>query len=618
MVGLYGLPALKEGQIRLLRTAVDSQHQRIRCTISIHDLLDRTHLPEFAALSYTWGPCHQGHCKLQRPARPAASRNTIFCNDESVDVTENLYDFLYQWSSVNEVSTYLWIDALCINQHNIPEQSHQVNIMGQIYTAAHRVLIWLGSEDDSTGLAFELMEDLCLLDKEAKLGLNPHEVCTQNANPLLVLNRWKALSHLFSRTWFSRAWTIQEAVLARTRTVICGSNTTSWEKLANVSGFLATSNWDTFLKNPVLFGYVANQGHKTPARLAAGARTWEGFEEDNLLYALIRARPSICQDPRDKVYSQLALGRADLFPDYNRTVTEVFLVAAGYILKQSGNMLLLACVEGEEFQNPAYDLPSWVPDWTCTEFLGLRITGYKHFNASGTRAATYSISQDNRTLLVEAAWVDRIVETCENKGDLRANLQSSTLWHLISKLESIQETTHGTQSREEVVWRTLMTNRGSHPPCYPTPDDLMQSFRDWILWRYALALQEPTTFPVWTGKDSMLPTQTELESTRVRAIADSAFVASLAHRASLFDVQYSHAMLQRPFRTKHGYFGIGSQCLQEGDSVWIISGCRVPIILRRVDRSKHYRLVGGSYTHNLMDGEALNRAGVQFDMVSIE
>lgn len=53
-----------------------------------------------------------------------------------------------------------WIDALCVDQDNVSERSHQVNVMGQIYTAACQVLIWLGPEDESTSSAFELMTAL--------------------------------------------------------------------------------------------------------------------------------------------------------------------------------------------------------------------------------------------------------------------------------------------------------------------------------------------------------------------------------------------------------------------------------------------------------------------------
>lgn len=39
----------------------------------------------------------------------------------------------------------LWIDAVCINQHDQDEKSRQIPFMGQIYSGAFRVLVWLGN-----------------------------------------------------------------------------------------------------------------------------------------------------------------------------------------------------------------------------------------------------------------------------------------------------------------------------------------------------------------------------------------------------------------------------------------------------------------------------------------
>ncbi|KAJ8106124.1 hypothetical protein OPT61_g9749 [Boeremia exigua] len=619
MMGLYDLIPLQTDQIRLLRVGLDDA-RKIQCTITVHALSDET--IGFSALSYTWGPCHQEGVKLCRPPEFAGPSRTILCNKSLVELTENLYDFLCQWVTEHDTSTYLWVDALCIDQSNITERSHQVHIMGEIYTTAKHIFIWLGPEDESTGLAFELMKDLSSMKPSEREELEPRRVSTNNESPLLDLTRWVALSRFFARTWFSRVWVIQEAVFARSRTIMCGSHTTSWEILTDISTFLATSHWSRFLKDSASFKDHTNHWHNTPARLLAQCKNWEDAQKDGLLYALIRARPSLCQDPRDKVYSQLHLGHANIFPNYRHSETEVYIIVAEYILKQSGNMLLLTCVEGEEFQTPAYHLPSWVPDWSVTEFVGLRVTGYRHFHAAGARLPVYSISPDKRILSVEAAKVDEIVEICEEKKKLRANLHSSSLWGLVSRLNSTWSTTTGTQTREEILWRVLMTNRGTRPVDrkieYPASMDCQKSFRSWVLWRYASATEVPTKFPLPSTADSILPTQDELEETRSRATANPAYLEELAHEASSYDHHFLSAMLQRPFRTKQGCFGIGTQCLREGDSIWIVSGCRVPIILRPVQDSEHYRLVGGSYTHGLMDGEGLRRQGIQFKTVSLE
>jgi hypothetical protein len=38
----------------------------------------------------------------------------------------------------------LWVDAICINQQDIRERGCQVEMMGDVYSKAARVLVWLG------------------------------------------------------------------------------------------------------------------------------------------------------------------------------------------------------------------------------------------------------------------------------------------------------------------------------------------------------------------------------------------------------------------------------------------------------------------------------------------
>lgn len=47
----------------------------------------------------------------------------------------------------------MWADAVCINQKDLEERSHQVALMGDIYSGAGEIFIWLGnsiSEADSS------------------------------------------------------------------------------------------------------------------------------------------------------------------------------------------------------------------------------------------------------------------------------------------------------------------------------------------------------------------------------------------------------------------------------------------------------------------------------------
>ncbi|KAH8883497.1 heterokaryon incompatibility, partial [Thozetella sp. PMI_491] len=86
----------------------------------------------YEALSYVWGP-------------PNFSES-ISCHGVACKVTPNLLAALRRLRYTNKDRT-LWVDAICIRQSDIDERIQQVSRMGDIYSQASRVLVWLGDED---------------------------------------------------------------------------------------------------------------------------------------------------------------------------------------------------------------------------------------------------------------------------------------------------------------------------------------------------------------------------------------------------------------------------------------------------------------------------------------
>jgi hypothetical protein len=61
---------------------------------------------------------------------------------------------------------------------------------------------------------------------------------------------------------------------------------------------------------------------------------------------------------------------------------------------------------------------------------------------------------------------------------------------------------------------------------------------------------------------------------------------------------------RRFFVTGRGFMGFGPQGIESGDTICVLLGCDVPLILRKVD--KHYVLRGECFMLGLMDGEAID------------
>ena len=57
--------------------------------------------------------------------------------------------------------------------------------------------------------------------------------------------------------------------------------------------------------------------------------------------------------------------------------------------------------------------------------------------------------------------------------------------------------------------------------------------------------------------------------------------------------------------TKHGHIGLGPEGMQSGDTIAILYGCQWPVVLRPLQKTGEYKLLGMAYVHGIMDGEAV-------------
>jgi hypothetical protein len=124
---VYEKLQLSQPSFRLCRIISSDVGGPLCCEL-VHRLLSET-TTSYAALSYTWGePSEQRWIKV---------------NGRPFHVQPNLYAALHAIRPT-EGDLWLWVDALCINQKDIPERNNQVALMGDIYRNASEVrsLAW--------------------------------------------------------------------------------------------------------------------------------------------------------------------------------------------------------------------------------------------------------------------------------------------------------------------------------------------------------------------------------------------------------------------------------------------------------------------------------------------
>lgn len=152
---------------------------------------------KYTALSYVWGS--------DRSDQP-----WIYINNHVHKVRRNLGGFLKSCRQRHDWQ-FFWVDALCIDQGNRDEKSHQVAIMKDIYESALVVYAWLG---DPPWPDFNRVIGMLKTWYQSRDSLGAVECKTAvtlvRDEKLAAFIDWLSEHH-----YFSRIWIIQELVLAR-------------------------------------------------------------------------------------------------------------------------------------------------------------------------------------------------------------------------------------------------------------------------------------------------------------------------------------------------------------------------------------------------------------------
>jgi hypothetical protein len=323
-------------EIRLLELTHGNYGDDLVLALRIESL-DRK-LPAYHALSYAWGTA-------------ASSQKALIDGKETV-VGLNLDCALRDIRCTLNGPILIWVDALCINQHDLDERNSQVLLMKDIYSQAERVLIYLGPKH--------------LGDADAIAKIQQDQVPQSAEAAHVLLNQ---IESICQRTWFGRVWVAQELALSqRDPKVYLGTLTLAWS---------------------VFYKYVINLDLRKPPSLDGHPRLFpfmqivdkvqrlgrvRAFRTTSLNLQIYRSAPALATDPRDKVFGLLGIcafnpGQAVVTPDYTKSTQRVFAEATVSMLQEGDNLpygLLpmqppRIIPEASPYRRLP-DLPSWVLD----------------------------------------------------------------------------------------------------------------------------------------------------------------------------------------------------------------------------------------------------------------
>lgn len=203
MDAVYSTLDKDSNEIRLLSLNPGVAEEAISGSLQVGRLTPRPIFdPIYAALSYARG----------RSEKP----KTIQLNGYPFWVTENLYTAL-KYLRTPGTARVLWIDALCINQSDLDERLHQVQMMAEIYKRAETVLVWLGPPRDDSDAVMDIIESMAFSNHYVQ-----YEVPE---------SKFKVLE-LLRRSYWSRVWVVQEIAVARSDPLVgCGYKWILWRDM---------------------------------------------------------------------------------------------------------------------------------------------------------------------------------------------------------------------------------------------------------------------------------------------------------------------------------------------------------------------------------------------------
>ncbi|KAJ1335474.1 HET domain-containing protein [Microdochium nivale] len=352
-------------QIRLLKPASTAHGELSFQVVKV----PRSEKPNYTAISYTWGD--------------EAATKTIFLDNRVFRVRKNLWlclEFLTRpsrsWRGKNW--TYVWVDAVCINQSDTIERNEQVRSMHETYRQASCVTVWLGAgitrlPPDHTGA---ILDETVDLSSETSAGTRVFEAS---------LTHWthEEIPLLAECAYWTRLWVVQEFFLAADVRIHWLNIVIDWQDfrgiLASIRkqqprsppnyGVFPQSRWDRqqrihwearrsqWRALPRAPGSgvqvkVANRSRALPPAKAfpstyAASALLSGRHEEKyprvlqpLYTLLIEHRQAQCRDPRDRVFALLGLipaGEQELLlrylPDYDLPQEHVAIITLSLILQ---------------------------------------------------------------------------------------------------------------------------------------------------------------------------------------------------------------------------------------------------------------------------------------------
>jgi len=563
---IYTERLLSGNQIRVLHIQPSPERDRhLECTLKLISLDDA---PVYEALSYVWG--------TDPPSVP------IVCNGQRLNIRPEL-SYALARLRLKHTTQIIWADALCINQDDNQEKSHQVPLMTKIFSQAATVNVWLGHGDESAiKEVFEccrLVANACReLSLEHDMDLNDRATHEAVEIPMTIFTPMvcSRLTDLFERPLFTRIWCIQEIKLAQAALVVWGEQYLPWAEvgLAALWIFSKQRLGDEVSRNSLEEVHVGD----VDTIYKCDPVSW------SFLDTLSVFRPFQSTDPRDKVYGLIGLvgSEADSYsmvPDYEKSAARVFTDTAIHTVTSTKHLLVFSHVEHHADYDGDDEYRSWAPRWDLprgTTEMSHSFVIPEHGACSGLEAQFVVIKHPGGEQLRLTGILHAKVTAVDSIFDISLDSKSHGLQmhpKVVEVYEGIDWSAPMSDVNLPMLARTLTTGLSTKNQTLNRLDERSrcahyEAFRHYIEW-----YRDPTT---------------DFDSLRGDA-------------RQYHKVSESRSWNRRFFWASRKDFGIGPACMREGDIVVVLYGGDGPYVLR--PKGDKYLMLGEAYVDSIMNGE---------------
>jgi hypothetical protein len=467
-------------------------------------------------------------------------------------------------------------------------------MMRDIYRRCSSCIIWLGELDEhvesfspqDAAAAFDFMKEVAAVKS---IGPQPLPTFLKNTPEGERVRKAFAAFAMYGNTWWSRIWTIQEAVIPTSAVFVWGHLSISRDDVFSASRHLRMSNTRKYFSSE--FTKRRIRFYELLRRLLYPMHGFlRSTTDDGPLDLLMRWRHRDATDPRDKVYALMGLIPGNVLPsartyDYQAPPALLFArVTFDLIQEEKG---LRPFVGSCDMPHKTPDVPSWAIDFANCNRIGLRQMRwwnrshrYKVFSACGAHTLQASLHENAMALQLTGIFVDEVDQVPNSIYQVPDDMPifTSVLYDYAQRCVDLLTN-----------WR----ERHGDPDTYITGGTWESalsrtSIGDLIMGEFPIERAKPV-------HETYLDDLRSAPDTKARGPVIESFKSMVPNHAF--------------FVTKKGYIGMGPLDTRSGDQVWVLYGGQVPFVLRGVGEdgreceTRGFGLVGDAYVHGIMDGE---------------